>query len=153
MWIPYFTFSNDHTPTLALCVASGGVFSSSSSSPQKSSVIINFLLVQSYFLLQNVTMDQFLLYSAFFIALLALFFSLYAGVRVGNFISATKDLDWTAIANMTGDLASTKKTIQTLNNRINGMHSPKVAEQELMMQLLQKQGQGMSNGKTQQIGG
>ena len=104
-------------------------------------------------MLQNVTMDQFMLYSTFFIALLALFFSLYAGVRVGNFISATKDLDWTAIANMTGDLASTKKTIQTLNNRINGMHSPKLAEQELMMQLLQKQGQGMSNGKTQQIGG
>ena len=98
-------------------------------------------------------MDQFLLYSTFFIALLALFFSLYAGVRVGNFISATKDLDWTAIANMTGDLASTKKTIQILNNRLNGMHSPKVAEQELMLQLLQKQGQGMSNGKTNQIGG
>jgi len=98
-------------------------------------------------------MDHVLLYAGLFIALLALFFSLYAGVRVGNFISATKDLDWTAIANMTGDLASTKKTIQTLNNRINGMHSPKVAEQELMMQLLQKQQTGVPNGKTQQIGG
>ena len=61
-------------------------------------------------------------------------------------LNATKDLDWTAIANMTGDLASTKKTIRTLNNRINGMHSPKVAEQELMMQLLQNQGQ-KQNGK------
>ena len=98
-------------------------------------------------------MHEVLLYCSLFIAILALFFSLYAGVRVGNFISATKDLDWTAIANMTGDLASTKKTIQTLNNRINGMHSPKLAEQELMMQLLQKQGQGIPNGKTQQIGG
>ena len=39
-----------------------------------------------------------------------------------------------------------KKTIQTLNNRINGMHSPKVAEQELMLQLLQNQGQ-KTNGK------
>lgn len=98
-------------------------------------------------------MDQFLLYTSFIVAFLALFFSCYAGVRVGNFISATKDLDWTAIANMTGDLASTKKTIQTLNNRINGMHSPKVAEQELMMQLLNKQQGGLSNGKTTQIGG
>lgn len=98
-------------------------------------------------------MHQVLLYSTLFIAILALFFSLYAGVRVGNFIASTKDLDWTAIANMTGDLASTKKTIQTLNNRINGMHSPKIAEQELMLQLLQNQGKGVPNGKTQQIGG
>ena len=98
-------------------------------------------------------MYQLLLYSTLFIAVLALFFSLYAGVRVGNFIAATKDLDWTAIANMTGDLASTKKTIQTLNNRLNGMHSPKIAEQELMLQLLQNQGKGRPNGKTQNMGG
>ena len=62
---------------------------------------------------------------------------MYAGARVGKFLSATKDLDWDAVANMTGDLATTKKTIQTLNNRINGMHSPKLQEQELMLQLLQ----------------
>ena len=47
---------------------------------------------------------------------------------------------------MTGDLATTKRTIQTLNNRINGMHSPKVAEQELLMQLMQNQSQ-QKNGK------
>ena len=82
-------------------------------------------------------MHQVLLYSTFLIAILALFFSLYAGARVGQFISASKDLDWDAVANMTGDLATTKKTIQTLNNRINGMHSPKLQEQELMLQLLQ----------------
>ena len=64
--------------------------------------------------------------------------------------NATKDFDWSAIANITGDLATTKKTLQTLNNRINGMHSPKVAEQELMMQLLANQGQ-QKNGKI--IGG
>lgn len=98
-------------------------------------------------------MHQVLLYSTFFIAILALFLSLYVGVRVGKFISASQDLDWTAIANMTGDLAATKKTIQTLNNRLNGMHSPKVAEQELMMQLLQNQQGGRPNGKTNQIGG
>jgi hypothetical protein len=62
-------------------------------------------------------------------------------------------LDWDAIANITGDLATTKKTIQTLNNRINGMHSPKVAEQELMMQLLQNQQQSQMNGKIKQNGG
>lgn len=91
-------------------------------------------------------MHQVLLYASSFIALIALFFGLYACGRVAKVFEATKDLDWDAVANMTGDLATTKKTIQTLNNRINGMHSPKIAEQELMMQLLQNQG-AKQNGK------
>ena len=91
-------------------------------------------------------MHQLLLYSTFFIAFLALFIGLYACGRVAKVLNATKDLEWDAIANITGDLATTKKTIQTLNNRINGMHSPKVAEQELLMQLMQNQGQ-KQNGK------
>jgi len=98
-------------------------------------------------------MDQFLLYSAFGLAIIALFFSFYAGVRVGHFIKATNDLDWTSIANLTGEMATCKKTIQVLNNRLNGMHSPKVAEQELMLELLRNQNRGVPNGKTQQIGG
>jgi hypothetical protein len=73
------------------------------------------------------------------------------GGRVAKIERASKDLEWDAIANITGDLATLKKTIQTLNNRINGMHSPKVAEQELMMQLLQNQQQAKPNGKI--IGG
>ena len=44
-----------------------------------------------------------------------------------------------SFANITGDLATLKRTIQTLNNRMNGMHSPKVQEQEIMMQLLKNQ--------------
>lgn len=77
----------------------------------------------------------------------------YACMRVGQFIQASKSLDWDAIANITGDLATTKKTIQVLNNRLNGMHSPKVQEQELMLQLLQNQSKGIANGKTQNVGG
>ena len=95
-------------------------------------------------------MHQVLLYSSFFIAFLALFIGLYACGRVAKVLNATKDLEWDAIANITGDLATTKKTIQTLNNRINGMHSPKIAEQELLMQLMQNKGQ-QQNGKS--IGG
>ena len=87
-----------------------------------------------------------MLYSTFFIAIIALFFGLYACGRVAKINQAAKDLDWDAVANMTGDLATLKKTIQTLNNRINGMHSPKLQEQELMLQLLQQQGQS-KNGK------
>ena len=91
-------------------------------------------------------MDQVLLYSSSLIAILAFFIGLYACGRVVKINLATKDLDWVAVANMTGDLATTKKTIQTLNNRINGMHSPKIAEQELLMQLMQNQ-QQKPNGK------
>ena len=93
-------------------------------------------------------MYQVLLYSSSFIAILALFIGLYACGRVAKVLNATKDLEWDAIANITGDLATTKKTIQTLNNRINGMHSPKIAEQELMMQLMQNQAQ-QKNGRMQ----
>ena len=96
-------------------------------------------------------MHQVLLYSSLFIAVLALYFGLYACGRVAKINKATNNLDWDAVANMTGDLATTKKTIQTLNNRINGMHSPKVADQELMLQLLQNQGKAQPNGKM--IGG
>ena len=95
-------------------------------------------------------MHHVLLYSSLFIAVLALFIGLYACGRVAKFIQSTNDLDWDAIANITGDLATTKKTIQTLNNRLNGMHSPKIAEQELLMQLMQNKGQ-QQNGKV--IGG
>ena len=91
-------------------------------------------------------MHQVLLYSSLFCALFALFIGLYACGRVAKVLNATKDLEWDAIANITGDLATTKKTIQTLNNRINGMHSPKIAEQELLMQLMQNK-QQQSNGK------
>ena len=87
-----------------------------------------------------------LLYCSSFIAVLALFFSLYACGRVAKAINNTKDLDWDSVANITGDLATLKKTIQTLNNRINGMHSPKVAEQELLMQLMQNKSP-KQNGK------
>ena len=93
-------------------------------------------------------MDQVLLYSSSLIAILAFFIGLYACGRVAKINLATKDLDWVAVANMTGDLATTKKTIQTLNNRINGMHSPKIAEQELLMQLMQNQ-QQKPNGRMQ----
>lgn len=90
-----------------------------------------------------------LLYSTCFFAILALFIGLYACGRVAQVAKSTKDLDWDTIANITGDLATTKKTIQTLNNRINGMHSPKIAEQELMMQLLQNQNTSKPNGRMQ----
>ena len=98
-------------------------------------------------------MYQFLLYSSLFCSILAFFMCLYACARVGNFIKSTEGLDWSAIANITGDLATLKKTIQTLNNRMNGMHSPKVAENEIMLQLLKNAPKQQVNGEIKNIGG
>ena len=98
-------------------------------------------------------MDQFLLFTSLITAILSLIYCLYVGARLGKFIQSTNDLDWDSIANITGDLATLKKTIQTLNNRINGMHSPKVMEQELMMQMLQNQQKQHPKTNVRNIGG
>jgi len=94
-------------------------------------------------------MYQILLYSSLILSTFTLILCLYACSRVGNFIRSTEGLDWANVANITGDLATLKKTIQTLNNRMNGMHSPKIAEQELLMQLMTKQQNQQVNGKIQ----
>lgn len=94
-------------------------------------------------------MYQILLYSSIIFTTFTFILCLYACARVGNFIKATEGLDWANVANITGDLATLKKTIQTLNNRMNGMHSPKIAEQELLMQLMTKQQNQQVNGKIQ----
>ena len=92
-------------------------------------------------------MNQVLLYSVLFMSIISFCLAFIACARVGKILNITKDLDWANVANITGDLATLKKTIQTVNNRINGMHSPKIAEQELMMQLLAKQQNPQPNGK------
>lgn len=94
-------------------------------------------------------MDQILLYSVIFLSITSFLLALIACARVGNFMKSTEGLDWSSVANITGDLATLKKTIQTLNNRMNGMHSPKVAEQELLMQLMANKQNQQVNGKIQ----
>ena len=94
-----------------------------------------------------------MLYASLILASLSFILCLYACVRVEQFINASKGLDWDAVANITGDLATTKKTIQTLNNRLNGMHSPKLADQELMLQLMQRQPNQQMNGTMKNVGG
>ena len=54
-------------------------------------------------------MDQFLLYSVIFVSFISLIVALIAGVRVGNFMKSTEQLDWSSVANITGDLATLKK--------------------------------------------
>lgn len=48
---------------------------------------------------------------------------LYALARIGKMLNATDNLDWEQIATMTGDIGALKKSIQRLNNRINGMEA------------------------------
>jgi len=84
-------------------------------------------------------MDQVLLYTGFGIAILAFFLCLLSHGRVNKINRATKELDWEAVANITGDLATVKKTVQTLNNRLNGMHSSKLTDEDLIRQFAQQQ--------------
>tara|TARA_A100001388_G_C28573270_1_gene405317 strand:+ start:223 stop:480 length:258 start_codon:yes stop_codon:yes gene_type:complete len=81
------------------------------------------------------------------VSLFSFFLALIACARVGKVLSSTQGLDWSSVANLTGDIATVKKTIQTLNNRMNGMHSPKLQEAELMMQLVNNQQNQQVNGK------
>tara|TARA_A100001388_G_C28759792_1_gene497050 strand:+ start:1706 stop:2008 length:303 start_codon:yes stop_codon:yes gene_type:complete len=48
-----------------------------------------------------------------------------------------RELDWETIANLTGDVATVKKTIQKLNNRLNGMEAK---DPYAILQNLQQQG-------------
>ena len=95
-------------------------------------------------------MDQILLYSSCIVAILSFFIALNARARVIEIKQAVKDLDWDSLANLTGDIATVKKTIQTLNNRMSGMNSPKLAEEQLIQQFYEQQ-QPKTNGRV--VGG
>ena len=88
-------------------------------------------------------MNQVLLYSSCIVAILSFFIALNARARVIEIKRAVKDLDWDSIANLTGDIA-------TLNNRMSGMNSPRVNDEQLIQQFMQQQ-QAKPNGKL--IGG
>jgi len=49
--------------------------------------------------------------------------SLIALARIGKMLKISESLDWEQIASMTGDIGALKKSIQRLNNRINGMEA------------------------------
>jgi len=82
------------------------------------------------------------------LSVLSFAISLYAAARVGRFIRSTDELSWDAIASITGDLATVKKSIQTLNGRLNGMHSPRLVEETLLAQM-----QSAKAPVTKQLGG
>lgn len=61
---------------------------------------------------------------ALFICNLGVFVTcLIARARVVSAEKALIDLDWEQTASLTGDVATVKKSIQKLNNRLNGMEA------------------------------
>jgi hypothetical protein len=49
--------------------------------------------------------------------------SLIALARIGKMLKVSEDLNWDQIAAMTGDIGALKKSLQRVNNRINGMEA------------------------------
>ena len=84
-------------------------------------------------------MTQILFFLCLSTTVVTFFLCLYAHRRVTKIQESTKDLDWSALSNITGDLATLKKTIQTLNSRLNGMHSPKVQDEEILRYMANNQ--------------
>lgn len=66
---------------------------------------------------------EYAIYALFVLNLGAFALSLYAIRRVGHFLRALNGLDWEAVATITGDIGTVKKSIQRLNNRINGLEN------------------------------
>ena len=114
-------------------------------------MLCNFLLVQSHIVIYCNNMDQVLLYVSIILASVSFFLCLYACVRVGKLLNSVKGLDWDIIASLTGDIGTIKKSIQTLNNRINGLNSPKLNDE--LLQYAIKQQTNVTDINTKKLGG
>ncbi len=83
-------------------------------------------------------MDQVLLYACVILASVSFFLCCYACARVGKLLNSVKGLEWDTVATLTGDIGTIKKSIQTLNNRINGLNSPRLNDELLHYALKQQ---------------
>ena len=100
-----------------------------------SNVILQTVIVR------EVIMIFYLQILSFPVALLALAVAIYTDRRVWRQDKATEDLDWEAIAALTGDVGVVKRAIQKVNNRINGMERGEGVEAQAMQLLMQSQQQ------------
>jgi hypothetical protein len=92
-------------------------------------------------------MNEVLLYVSIILASASFFLCVYACVRVGKLLNSVKGLEWDTIATLTGDIGTIKKSIQTLNNRINGLNSPKLND-ELLHYAVKMQNGAMEDPKS-----
>jgi hypothetical protein len=107
-------------------------------SNDKVDYIINILVVKSHFITYDTNMNQVLLYASVILASVSFFLCCYACVRVGKLLNSVKGLEWDTVATLTGDIGTIKKSIQTLNNRINGLNSPKLNDELLQYAMKQQ---------------
>ena len=96
-------------------------------------------------------MNEILLYVGIIIASVSFFLCLYACARVGKLLNSVKGLEWDTVATLTGDIGTIKKSIQTLNNRINGLNSPKLNDE--LLQYAMKQQNNVTDIRNNNIGG
>lgn len=96
-------------------------------------------------------MNEVLLYVSLIVASVSFFLCLYVCGRVGKLLNSVKGLEWDTVATLTGDIGTIKKSIQTLNNRINGLNSPKLNDE--LLQYAIKQQNGAMNPPTDKLGG
>lgn len=75
------------------------------------------------------------------VAFAAFVLAAYACARIEKHNKATQELDWEAVAALTGDVGVVKRAIQKVNNRINGMERGEGVEAQAMQLLLQSQQQ------------
>ena len=99
----------------------------------------NVMLLVATF--REVNMLYYMQIMSFPLALLALAVAIYTDRRVERQNKATEDLDWEAIAALTGDVGVVKRAIQKVNNRINGMERGEGVEAQAMQLLMQSQQQ------------
>lgn len=70
---------------------------------------------------------------------------LYVITRVARYEKATSNLDWQAIADITGDIGAVKRSIQRLNNRLNGLEKTSSTPDALAeLALLHQQSQNVT---------
>ena len=96
-------------------------------------------------------MYQVLLYLSVILATISFFLCCYACARVGKLLKSVEGLEWDTVATLTGDIGTIKKSIQTLNNRINGLNSPKLND-ELLHYAIKQQSNVTDINKTK-LGG
>ena len=96
-------------------------------------------------------MNEILLYVSVILASVSFFLCLYACSRVGKLLNSVKGLEWDTVATLTGDIGTIKKSIQTLNNRINGLNSPKLNDE--LLQYAIKHQNNVTDIKKSNIGG
>jgi len=109
-------------------------------SNDKVDYILHFFVCKLFFVIYCNNMNQVLLYLSVILASVSFFLCCYACVRVGKLLNSVKGLEWDTVATLTGDIGTIKKSIQTLNNRINGLNSPKLNDELLHYAIKQQNG-------------